>query len=112
MKTLLCTTFAYGAMILALSAQATDGDQNTPPTLAAWQAAELAKGDPIRWYQEDVTVADRLRTIHKETAAALQENMGACRNGPAGERAGCIKEAREIYRREMVGALDRALTGL
>ena len=53
-------------------------------------------------------MAARLRTIRKETVAALQENLGECKSRPAAERAGCVKEARATYQLEMAGAKARA----
>lgn len=110
--TILRAALACGAVVLAMVAQAqVSGDQNLPPAVARQQEAEIAKGDPPRWHREDSTVAARLQTIRKETAAGLQENLGACRNGPAAGRAACIKEARAIYQQEMAGARARAMAG-
>jgi hypothetical protein len=109
---LLRAVIVGGAMILALSAQAQSaGDQNTPPAVVKQQEAEIARGDPPRWHQPDATVAARLQTIRKETAAGLQENLGACRKLPAAERAACVKDARAIYQQEMAGARARAVSG-
>ena len=111
---------AVTAMLVALSAQAqaqaqvqpqVSTDANVPPAAARKQEAEIARGDPPRWHEEDVTVAARLRTIRKETAAGLQENLGVCKSGPAPERANCIKEARATYQLEMAGAKARAASG-
>ncbi|HEU4843849.1 MAG TPA: hypothetical protein VFT05_06265 [Burkholderiaceae bacterium] len=76
----------------------------TPPAVAQQQKKEIAHGDPSRWYQNDSTAADQLRTVRKEIAAALQEATLACRKQPAAERTACMKEARDTYRRDMVNA--------
>lgn len=109
---------ACGALVLAFAAQAqvqaqaqVSTDANVPAATAARQAAEIARGDPARWHQEDTTAAARLRTIRKETAAALQENLGACKAVPAGARAACVQQARATYRLEMAGASARAASG-
>lgn len=110
-KTIVRAALASGAMILAMLAQAQVAtDQNMPAAVVRQQASEIARGDPPRWHQEDSTVAARLQTIRKETAAGLQENMGACRSMPAAERGACIKEARAIYQQEMAGARARAMS--
>jgi hypothetical protein len=111
--TILRAAVACGAMVLAMLAQAqvTGGDQNLPAAVVNQQAAEIARGDPPRWHLEDSTLAARLQTIRKETAAGLQENLGACRRLPAAERAACVKEARAIYQLEMAGAKARAMAG-
>ena len=115
-------------LVLALSAQAQNTtssttsvqaptlpkvstDANVPPATARKQEAELARGGPFRWNEEDVTPAARLRTIRKETAAALQENLGVCKADPAAERSACMKEARDTYQQEMAGAKARATSG-
>ncbi|MGZ8288741.1 MAG: hypothetical protein ACXW3B_06640 [Telluria sp.] len=84
-------------------------DSNVPPTTARKQAAEVASGGPARWTQEDTTMAARLRTVHKEIAAGLQEAQGNCRRMATSERATCLKEARAIYQREMAGARARVM---
>ena len=86
-------------------------DANVPPATARQQSQEIARGDPARWHQEDVTLAARLRTIRKEIGAGLQENLGVCKSGPAAERPACIKEARATYQLEMAGAKARAASG-
>ena len=86
-------------------------DLNVPPATARKQAAEIASGDPQRWYREDATPAARLRTIQKEIAAGLQEAQGNCRRQPTADRAACMKEARAVYQREMAEARTRAMAG-
>jgi hypothetical protein len=106
------TLLVASAMIVSLAAQARQGgDQNVPPATAQKQAAEIARGDPPRWHQEDATMAARLKTIRKEIAAGLQENLGACKSQPAAERSACVRDARSIYQQEMAGAKARAASG-
>ncbi len=99
-----------GAFLLAsaASAQAVSSDQNVPPATAKKQAMEVAAGGPARWDTEDTTIAARLRTIRKETGAALQENLGNCKALPATERGACVREARALYNEEMASARARA----
>lgn len=86
-------------------------DQNVPPATARKQAAEVATGDPQRWYREDATPSARLRTIQKEIAAGLQEAQGNCKRQPTAERAACMKAARATYQKEMAEARARAMAG-
>lgn len=122
---LLRASLGLGAILLALSAAAqvtvvqtppattepASSDTNIPAATARKQAAEVAQGGPARWYQEDVTAQARLRTVQKEIAAGLQENMGNCRKLPAAERKGCMAEARALYQQEMAGARARVAAG-
>jgi hypothetical protein len=101
--------FACGALAVVVAAHAqASTDANVPPATARKQTLEIAQGDPARWHQEDATPAARLRTIHKEIAAGLQENLGVCKSGPAAERPACAKQARATYQLEMAGAKARA----
>jgi hypothetical protein len=94
-------------MIASASAQESS-DANVPPATASKQASEMARGDPGRWYREDVTPAQRLRTLQKEIGAALQEAQGNCKRAPSSSRASCLKEARATYQQEMAGAPRQA----
>lgn len=86
-------------------------DQNVPPATARKQAAEVATGDPQRWYREDATPSARLRTLQKEIAAGLQEAQGNCKRQPTAERAACMKAARATYQKEMAEARGKAMAG-
>lgn len=105
---------ALGActLLAAMSGQAqTSSDQNVPPATARQQQAEIARGDPARWFQEDATTEARMRTLRKEIAAGLQENLGNCKSLPQAERRACMQEARAIYSQEMAGVRERAVAG-
>jgi len=102
---------AVGAVILAGAAQAQvadGGDDNVAPALARHQAAELAKGDPARWFQEDTTPEAKLRTGTKEAAAALRENLADCKKLAARDRRDCTVQAHQTYRQEMAHAREKA----
>jgi hypothetical protein len=107
------------ALLAAAAAQAqttvpepSSTDTNVPPATAQKQVSEISRGDPARWYREDLTVAARLRTLQKEIAAGLQEAQGACRKLPAAERADCLAEARATYKQDMAGARAQAMADL
>ncbi len=99
-----CALLAAVGPAQAQTATDTSTDANVPPATARKQASEIAHGDPARWYRDDATMAQRLRTLQKEIGAGLQEAQGACRKMPAAERAGCMKEARATYQQEMAAA--------
>lgn len=122
--TLARTAIGWSALLLALSAgaqvaleaapaptEAASSDTNLPAATVRKQAAEVAQGGPARWHQADLSAGARLRTVHKEIAAGLQENMGNCRKLPAAERKGCMAEARAIFQEEMAGARARVAAG-
>lgn len=103
---------AFGAALLVIMAttEAQESkDSNLPPAIVSQQKAEIAKGDPSRWYQEDKTMAARLRTMRKEIQAALQEAEGACRQEAPAERKSCLNEARVVYQHDMANVRAQAI---
>jgi hypothetical protein len=88
---------------LAAHAQAS-GDHAVAPAVAHKQAAEIARGDPARWYKADSTDAARMRTLKKEIAAAYTEARHACQRSPAARRASCLKEARSTWQHDLANA--------
>jgi len=93
-----------GAALLGAAFAAQARSNTTPPQNVQLQKAEIAKGDPPRWYQDDPSPAAQLRTLRKEISAALAEANLACKQGPAAERSACLKDARETYRQDMANA--------
>lgn len=57
--------------------------------------------DPQRWYVDDATRQEQLRTLRKEIGAALQEAQKQCRQMAPSERDGCMKDAQATYQRDM-----------
>ena len=91
------------------SAQATvtaapqdSSDANVPPATARKQAAEVASGDPQRWYQEDATPAQRLRTMQKEIGSRTAGVAGQL-PPPADRRTRGLPEAGARYLSERNG---------
>jgi hypothetical protein len=82
----------------------TSNDAMVTPAAASKQAREIAQGDPARWYREDATAQQQWRTRQKEIGAALDEAKRACGQGPAAERAGCLKAAQTTYKEELAAA--------
>ena len=89
-------------------ALAQSSDANVAPAAASKQAREMARGDPVRWYREDTTRQERLRTRTKEIGAALDEAKNACKQGPAAERQACLKAAQDTWRQEMAALRSEA----
>jgi hypothetical protein len=85
----------------AFAAQAQEVTDTTPPQNAQLQRQEIARGEPARWSQGDVTNADRARTLRKEIGAALAEAKQGCKQAPASERSACLKEAQQTYQNDM-----------
>jgi hypothetical protein len=79
----------------------TNSDATVAPAAAARQAREIAGGDPVRWYREDTTGAEHMRTRQKEIGAALDEAKKACRQGPAADRQACLKAAQAAWQKDM-----------
>jgi hypothetical protein len=103
-STLRAATLACALFCISVGATGQNGDRTVDPVAASQQAAEMARGDPARWYREDATSAARLRTAQKEMGAALREAQNACRQGPQAERADCLKAARATWQHDMAAA--------
>lgn len=99
---------AAGAIASSGALAQTSNDAMVAPAAASKQAREIAHGDPVRWYREDATTQQRWRTRQKEIGAALDEAKNACRQGPAPERAACLKAAQETWKEEMAAARAEA----
>ena len=96
-----------GCLLISSAKAQESSDANVPTATASKQAGEIARGDPSRWYREDVTPAQRLRALQKEIGAALQEAQGNCRRTASSTRASCMREARATYQQEMASARGR-----
>jgi hypothetical protein len=92
---------ACGVMMACAAFASQAQSHTTPPENRELQHAEIAKGDPARWSQEDATPEAKARTLRKEIGAALAEAQIACKKGPAAERKGCEQEARATYKRDI-----------
>ena len=90
-----------GAASLAQAQAQPSTDANVPPAAAREQAREIAHGDPVRWYKEDTTRQERMRTRTKEIGAALDEAKNACKGAPAAERSACLKAAQATWESDM-----------
>jgi len=71
--------------------------------LSAAVAPAMAK-DPARWTQGDKTKAQRMATLKKEINAAYAEQQTACKRKASGKRDVCMKQARQIYQRDLNNA--------
>jgi hypothetical protein len=89
-----------GAAVMACAAAAHAQD-TTPPPNTIVQQHEIARGDPPRWSQPDLSDAARARTLRKEIGAALAEARQACRQRPASARGDCLKDAQSTYQHDL-----------
>ncbi|TWI70142.1 hypothetical protein IP91_01222 [Pseudoduganella lurida] len=80
--------------------------QSTPPAVVQHQQGELARGEPARWLKEDGGAQAQMAIKRKEIGAALNEALNDCRKMSAGERAGCVKEARATYARDLANVKE------
>jgi hypothetical protein len=72
--------------------------------LCAAGTPAMAAKDPARWTQGDSTKAQRLATLKKEINAAYAEQQTACKHKASAKRDACLKQARQIYQRDMANA--------
>ena len=72
--------------------------------LCAAGTPAMAAKDPARWTQGDSTKTQRMATLKKEINAAYAEQQTACKRKSSGKRDACLKQARQIYQRDMANA--------
>jgi hypothetical protein len=72
--------------------------------LCAAGTPAMAAKDPARWTQADSTKTQRMATLKKEINAAYAEQQSACKRKSSGKRDACLKQARQIYQRDMANA--------
>ncbi len=77
------------ALLSMAGAQAQSTLPLPPPPAIHWPEPE-----PERWTQEDVTLEQRFETARKETLAAHQEEVNACKDLPTAQRADCLSQAK------------------
>jgi len=78
-----------------------------PPPEIRWPEPE-----PERWTQEDVTLEQRFDTARKETLAAHQEAMNACKDLPLAERTDCTNQAKAQLELELAQLKAKARFGM
>jgi hypothetical protein len=88
-------------VMMACAVWAAHAQDTTPPNNAQLQRQEIAKGDPARWSSSDQSNAEQTRTLRKEIGAALAEARQSCKQAPASERSGCLKQAQDTYQADM-----------
>jgi len=72
--------------------------------LCAAGTPAMAAKDPARWTHGDSTKSQRMATLKKEINAAYAEQQTACKRKSSGKRDACLKQARQIYQRDMANA--------
>ena len=78
-----------------------------PPPEIRWPEPE-----PERWTQEDVTLEQRFNTARKETLAAHQEAMNACKDLQPAERTDCASQAKALLELELAQLKAKARFGM
>lgn len=73
---------------------------------------EIRWPEPERWTQEDVTLEQRFATARKETLAAHQEAMNACKELPQVEHTDCTNQAKAQLELELAQLKAKARFGM
>ena len=87
--------------------QAQSGLPLPPPPEIRWPEPE-----PERWTQEDVTLEQRFDTARKETLAAHQEAINACKDMHPSEQADCASQAKAQLELELAQLKAKARFGM
>jgi hypothetical protein len=107
-----CTSASQGlllclALLSASCAQAQSALPLPPPPEIRWPEPE-----PERWTQEDVTLEQRFDTARKETMAAHQEALNACKAVQPSEQAECASQAKAQLELELAQLKAKARFGM
>lgn len=78
-----------------------------PPPEVRWPEPE-----PERWTQEDVTLEQRFDTARKETLAAHQEALNACKDMHPSEQTECTSQAKAQLELELAQLKAKARFGM
>ena len=89
------------AALCALVLSGTAAQAQQPPLPPQNPADGPQPSDPQRWYVDDATRQEQLRTLRKEIGAARDEAQKQCRQLPAADRTGCLKDAETTYQQDM-----------
>lgn len=82
----------------------------TQAGIGAESQAGPAKGDPDRWYQENVSPIAVFRSAKKEDQAALRDALLLCKDLPRQDQAACVRAAKRNYEEDI--AMARQRTGV
>jgi hypothetical protein len=97
----ICTALAALCLFACAASQAQSQDPNDHQPAPQNADAGPRASDPQRWYVDDATRQEQLRTLRKEIGAALQEAQKQCQGMAAPDRDGCMKDARSTYQHDM-----------
>jgi len=95
------------ALLSASCVQAQTALPLPPPPEIRWPEPE-----PERWTQEDVTLEQRFDTARKETLAAHQEELNACKDLPQTEQVACMSQAKAQLELELAQLKAKARFGM
>jgi len=90
--------FALMAAAMLGSVQAADTDQTSISQ----------RGDPERWYQEEMTPMAYFKTLKKEAEAVYQLSVAECKRAERSQQSACLREAKATMQQDMAEAYRKS----
>jgi len=86
------------------------GGAMASPALAADTdpAAISQRGDPERWYQEEMTPMAYFKTLKKEAEAVYQLTTIECKRLERSQQSACLREAKATMQQDMADAYRKS----
>lgn len=66
------------------------------------------RGDPERWYQEEMTPMAYFKTLKKEAEAVYQLSVSECKRGQGNQQSACLREAKATMQQDMADAYRKS----
>ncbi|PXX44036.1 hypothetical protein [Undibacterium pigrum] len=94
-KGMLCTLLGAAMLSPAFAA-------DTDPT------AISQRGDPERWYQEEMTPMAYFKTLKKEAEAVYQLSSMECKRAERSQQSACLREAKATMQQDIAEAYRKS----
>jgi hypothetical protein len=66
------------------------------------------RGDPERWYQEEMTPMAYFKTLKKEAEAVYQLSVAECKRAERSQQSTCLREAKSVMQQDIADAYRKS----
>ncbi|MFZ6638889.1 hypothetical protein ACO0LL_04065 [Undibacterium sp. TC4M20W] len=85
------------------------GAMLSPALAADTDATAISqRGDPERWFQEEMTPIAYFKTLKKEAEAVYQLSVAECRRAERSQQSACVREAKATMQQDMADAYRKS----
>ena len=65
-------------------------------------------GDPVRWYQEEMTPMAYFKTLKKEAEAVYQLSVMDCKRMQGNQGRQCLRDAKDVLQQDIAAAYQKS----